>query len=77
MEPIKEILKILGITVEEMDVNESYTIDSPGPGVMDLTIEKVGPTRLSVAHYSKMRGDFDYELKWETRTLDEFDLRDK
>jgi hypothetical protein len=58
MEVAQEILDSLGIgSVEEMDVNQRHEIESPRSGLMDLTIEKVGENRLSVAHYYTQRGD--------------------
>ena len=56
MDTVKDILGRLGIkSVEEMAVNESYTIEVEG--YEDLTIEKIGPNRLSVAHHYVQRGD--------------------
>lgn len=56
MQVINEILAQLGIeSVAEMDVNESYTLEVEGHN--DLTIEKIGPQRLSVAHHYVQRGD--------------------
>jgi len=56
MDAAKHILERLGYeSVEAMAVNESYTIEVDG--YEDLTIEKVGPNRLSVAHHYVQRGD--------------------
>jgi hypothetical protein len=56
MDAAREILNRLGIeSVEEMAVNESHTIEVEG--FEDLTIEKVGSNRLSVAHHYIQRGD--------------------
>jgi hypothetical protein len=56
MDAAKTILEHLGIeSVEEMAVNESYTIEVEG--YEDLTIEKLGPERISVAHHYVQRGD--------------------
>lgn len=56
MDAAKTILDRLGIeSIEEMTVNESHTIEVEG--YEDLTIEKVGPHRLSVAHHYVQRGD--------------------
>jgi len=56
MDAAKRILERLGYeSVEEMAVNESHTIEVDG--YEDLTIEKVGPNRLSVAHHYIQRGD--------------------
>lgn len=67
MEIIKQILEITGHgTVEDMELNDSVTLSAPG--VMDLTIEKVGEGQLSVAHYWKQRGDMmrDPEIVFRT-----------
>ena len=56
MDAVKDILGRLGIkSVEGMAVNESYTIEVEG--YEDLTIEKIGTDRLSVAHHYIQRGD--------------------
>lgn len=56
MKAAKDILTSLGIeSVDEMAVNESYTVEVPG--YEDLTVEKIGPNRLSVAHHYVQRGD--------------------
>ena len=56
MEAARAILASLGIeSIDEMTVNESYTIEVAG--YEDLTIEKIGSNRLSVAHYHVQRGD--------------------
>lgn len=56
MEAAKDILKQLGIdSVEEMEINENHTIEVEG--YEDLTIEKVGSNRVSVAHHYVQRGD--------------------
>lgn len=56
MDAAKGILTQLGIdSVKEMAVNESYTIEVEG--YEDLTIEKIGSNRLSVAHHYVQRGD--------------------
>jgi len=56
MDAVKAILERLDIeSIEEMAVNESHTVEVEG--FEDLTIEKVGPTRLSVAHHYVQRGD--------------------
>ena len=60
MDAVKDILERLGIkSVEGMAVNESYTIQVGG--YEDLTIEKIGPDRLSVAHHYIQRGDLMYD----------------
>ena len=56
MEAGTAILDRLGIdSVAQMAVNECYTIEVAG--FEDLTIEKVGRTKLSVAHHYVQRGD--------------------
>ncbi|EMA49108.1 hypothetical protein C451_19513 [Halococcus thailandensis JCM 13552] len=56
MKSIEKILKKKGVeSLEAMELNESYTIQSQG--YHELTIEKVGSDRLSVAHYYTQRGD--------------------
>jgi hypothetical protein len=56
MDAAKDILDQLGIdTIEEMEVNENHTIEVEG--FEDLTIEKIGPNRISVAHHYVQRGD--------------------
>lgn len=50
METVREILARHGVkSVDQMDVNESYSIEVPGFDT--LTIEKVAPERISVAHH--------------------------
>jgi hypothetical protein len=56
MKTVKEILARHGVeSVDQMDLNESYSIELPGFDT--LTIEKVAPERLSVAHHRVQRGD--------------------
>lgn len=56
MDAAKDILERLGIeSVEEIAVNESHTIEVEG--YEDLTIEKIGTNRVSVAHHYVQRGD--------------------
>lgn len=56
MDVIREILDRIGISsIEAMELNQRYTIIVPG--FEDLTIEKVGSTRVSVAHHYLQRGD--------------------
>jgi hypothetical protein len=51
---VKEILAAEGTSVEEMDLNESYSYDG-GDAYYDLTIEKVYEDVLSVEqHYTQM-----------------------
>lgn len=69
MHTIKTILKKLGVeSVEDMDMNESYTIESDSDSIMDLTIEKVGRDLLSVGQYHRQRGDLmaDPEVVFDT-----------
>lgn len=52
----KRILDHMGVdSPAALDVNESYTIEVPG--FHDLTIERVGARRISVAHHYVKRGD--------------------
>ena len=56
MKTVQEILAQFGIqSIEEMDINESYTVEVPGYD--DLTIEKIGQRQLSVAHHYVQRCD--------------------
>ena len=56
MNAVQEILARFGIqSIERMDINESYTVEVPGYN--DLTIEKVGQHRISVAHHYVQRCD--------------------
>lgn len=56
MDAITAILAQFGIeSVEQMELNESYSVEVPGYN--DLTIEKVGTRRLSVAHHYVQRCD--------------------
>jgi hypothetical protein len=56
MKSVEEILRRKGIeSIEAMEINESYTIQSQG--YHDLTVEKISPDCLSVAHYYTQRGD--------------------
>jgi hypothetical protein len=56
MKAVREILARHGVeSVDQMNLNESYSIEVPGFDT--LTIEKVAPERLSVAHHRVQRGD--------------------
>jgi len=56
METIKEILEILGYSeITDLGINDSVTINAEG--VEELTIERVGDTKISVAHYYTQNGD--------------------
>jgi hypothetical protein len=56
MEAIKQILAALDYESPlDLDINESITIESEV--FMDLTIERVARTRVSVAHHYTQRGD--------------------
>jgi hypothetical protein len=59
MKTMKSIEKILRRKDVEspraMELNESHTIQSQG--YHELTVEKIGSDRLSVAHYYTQRGD--------------------
>jgi len=67
MDVIKKILEIEGYSsVEEIPMTDAITVSAPG--FMDLTIEKVGEDRVSVAHYFKQNGDLmaDPEVVFDT-----------
>jgi hypothetical protein len=56
MNTIKKIIELSEYeSVQAMELNDQIEVDG-GP-YMDLTIEKVGEIRLSVAHYYTQRGD--------------------
>jgi hypothetical protein len=56
MDTVRHILRLAGFDgVEAMEVNDPLTLSVSE--VMDLTVEKVGKNRLSVAHYWERRGD--------------------
>lgn len=56
MDAVQDILLQLDIqSIEEIDVNHRVTIEVDG--FEDLTIEKIGPNRVSVAHHYLQRGD--------------------
>ena len=66
MKTVKKILESHGIEApDDMELGEHYQIEGQG---MDLTIEKIGENRLSVAHYYKQRGDLmrDPEIVFNT-----------
>jgi hypothetical protein len=67
MEVINEVLDLLGVSVDDLELNERYELEG-SVGIMDLTIEKVGASRLSVAHYYTQRGDLmrDPEIVFDT-----------
>lgn len=68
MNSVKQILHAVGVnSVDSMSLGESYTTEG-GPGVMDLTIEKVGDDKLSVGHYHSQHGDLmrDPEVVFDT-----------
>lgn len=56
MDAVKQILAAEDTTADDMKLGESYEISGEYAD-MDLTIEKVGKQRLSVAHYYEQRGD--------------------
>jgi len=57
MDTIKKIIELSEYeSAEAMGANDRIEVDG-GAGFMDLTIEKVGEIRLSVAHYYTQRGD--------------------
>lgn len=56
MDVIREILDAIGFdSVDEMDVNESYTIEVEA--FQDLVVEKIAEDYLSVMQYYTQRGD--------------------
>jgi hypothetical protein len=56
METVQKILAQYGIqSIDQMDINESYTVEVSGYD--DLTIEKVGEKKISVAHHYVQRCD--------------------
>jgi len=66
IDTVKQILKNKGIDdPEDMKINENYTIESDG--YEDLTIEKVGEDRISVAQTYTQRMDLmrDPEIVYE------------
>ena len=56
MKAVREILEAEGTSVEELEVNESYTYDG-GETFNDLTIEKVYDNVLSVEQHYTQRMD--------------------
>jgi hypothetical protein len=56
MEAVREILEAEGTSVEEMDINESYSYDG-GDAFNDLSIEKVYDDVLSVEQHYTQRMD--------------------
>lgn len=57
METVKQILGSQGVQqFEDLDLNERYEVDG-GETYMDLTIERVSDSELSVAHYFTQRMD--------------------
>ncbi|WP_313694176.1 DUF6908 domain-containing protein [Halorarum halobium] len=56
MEAVREILEAEGTSVEEMDINESYSYDG-GEAFNDLAIEKVYDNVLSVEQHYTQRMD--------------------
>lgn len=56
MDTIIDILEILGYDdPTDVPINENITLERTG--YMDLTIERVRETKISVAHYHTQRGD--------------------
>ncbi|QLG30011.1 hypothetical protein HUG10_20610 (plasmid) [Halorarum halophilum] len=56
MKAVKEILQAHGYdSADEMEIGDRVTVD--GGALMDLTVEKIGEDRLSVAHYFTQLGD--------------------
>jgi len=56
VEAVREILEAEGTSVEEMDINESYSYDG-GEAFYDLVIEKTREHELSVEQYRMQRMD--------------------
>ena len=71
MEAVREILAAEGTSVEEMDINESYSYDG-GDAFNDLSIEKVYENELSVGQYHTQRGDLmsDPEVRFDVSDPD-------
>jgi len=57
MKTVKKILERHGIKnpLTDMKTGDHYTVEASG--TMDLTIEKIGENRISVAHYYTQMGD--------------------
>jgi len=55
MESVKQILEHLDTTVKQLNIGELHEIQNKG--YMNLTIEKIGSQKISVAHYHRKRGD--------------------
>lgn len=56
MDLVREILQHRGFQdLEEMEVGQSFKFEVEG--YMDLSIERIGVDRISVAHYHVQRGD--------------------
>jgi len=55
MESVKQILEHLDTTVKQLNIGELHEIKNKG--YMNLSIEKIGSNRVSVAHYHRQRGD--------------------
>jgi hypothetical protein len=55
VEAVKELLREQGTTAQDMEIGEHYEIEASGS--MDLTIEKIGENRVSVAHHYTQHGD--------------------
>lgn len=66
MDAIKQILAVHDTTAEDMELGQTIEVSGEA-ATMDLTIEKVGDNRLSVAHYHEQRGDLmrDPEIVFE------------
>lgn len=66
LEAVQQILEEEGTSVEEMEVNESYTYNG-GEAFNDLTIQKVYDNVLSVGQYHTQRGDLmsDPEVRFD------------
>lgn len=71
MNTVKGIIERAGYG-SAIEMNAGENIEVSAPGVMDLTIEKIGQDRLSVAHYWTQRGDmmWDPEVVFEIGNSD-------
>jgi hypothetical protein len=55
MKSVKQILDHLNTNTEKLEIGDLHEIQNTG--YMNLTIEKIGSNRISVAHYHQKRGD--------------------
>lgn len=73
MEAVREILDAEGTSVQEMEINESYSYNG-GDAFNDLSIEKVYDDVLSVGQYHTQRGDLmsDPEVRFDVSDPDDW-----